>query len=336
MRIKIRRDTPRSRQLSIRLRYLHIWQVTGKRPFRKTDKHLESIVCSSCGTVVDTPYCPKCGLQYRAKRKGAFYRGAFDSVPFLNDEAKRTFLHLLTRPGYMMRDYINGHSNRYMAPLTSLIIFYAFFTLVFSIVAPAYKTEKVKARYEQLSQKWNFDFNVNVDSQQDDTSKVFKLQSTIYKVKDLYAMGYGLLHLDSLTDLVDSPVKASIASVETSLRSQGVPIFLGYLLVLMSTFHILLRRRYHVSFSACASIASYLLCQFCCIMLFLTLATWGKPVDHKFLLLGALMAWDFHQLFDIKWKKSIWLVLKTGMVSYLLLGALFLLAVILIAILVWQ
>ena len=61
--------------------------------------------------------------------KGDFYRGAFDTIPFLNDDAKRTFVHLLLRPGYMIRDYIKGQHERYLAPLTSLIIFYAFFAL---------------------------------------------------------------------------------------------------------------------------------------------------------------------------------------------------------------
>jgi len=336
MRIKIRRDTPRSLQLSIRLRYLRIWQLTGNRPFRKTKGRLDPVECPSCGAIVDTPYCPECGLQYNAKRKGAFYRGAFDSVPFLNNEAKRTFLHLLTRPGYMIRDYINGHSSRYMAPLTSLIIFYAFFTLVFSVVSPSYKTDKVKTSYEQLSSKWEINLATGTNSVQDEASMLYKFLTVLETINVQVAAGYGLLHLDSLPDLVDSPVKASIASMEASLRSQGVPIFLGYLLVLTFTFHLILRRKYHMTFSACASLASYLLCQFCCIMLFLSLATWGKPVDKKFLLLGALMAWDFHQLFSIRWKKSIWLVLKTGIVSCALLGLLFLLAVILIFIIVWQ
>jgi len=336
MRIKIRRDATRSRQLSIRLRFLHIWQVTGKRPFHNTKRHLDPVECPSCGAIVDTPYCPECGLQYNAKRKGAFYRGAFDSVPFLNDEAKRTFLHLLTRPGYMIRDYINGHSSRYMAPLTSLIIFYAFFTLVFSVVSPSYKTDKVKTIYERLSSKWDINLATVTNSVQNETSRSYKFQTVLETINVQIAAGYGLLHLDSLPDLVDTPVKASIASMEASLRSQGVPIFLGYLLVLTFTFHLILRRKYHMTFSACASLASYLLCQFCCIMLFISLATWGKPVEHKYMLLGALMAWDFHQLFGIRWKKSVWLALKTGIVSYTLIGFLFIIAVSLIVIMVWQ
>ena len=71
------------------------------------------------------------------KRSGDFYKGAFDSIPFLNDDAKRTFSHLLLRPGYMIRDYIKGAHERYLAPLTALIVFYAFFALVILLAGGA-------------------------------------------------------------------------------------------------------------------------------------------------------------------------------------------------------
>ena len=74
----------------------------------------------------------------RERKKGSrdFYKGALDSIPILNDDAKRTFVHLLLRPGYMIRDYIRGAHERYLAPLTSLIIFYAFFALVSAVLQP--------------------------------------------------------------------------------------------------------------------------------------------------------------------------------------------------------
>ena len=97
------------KRLLARLRAFTIWQKLGFMPWSKRKSK---------------------------SRKGDFYKGAFDSIPVLNDDAKRTFVHLLFRPGYMIRDYINGQHERYLAPLTSLIIFYAFFALVSSIVNP--------------------------------------------------------------------------------------------------------------------------------------------------------------------------------------------------------
>ncbi|MBR5072553.1 MAG: DUF3667 domain-containing protein, partial [Bacteroidales bacterium] len=104
---------------AVRFRAFRIWQKLGFMPWSK----------------------------HKSKsRKGDFYKGAFDSIPFLNDDAKRTFVHLLLRPGHMIRDYINGQHERYLAPLTSLIIFYAFFALISSIVNPDYSSYSPKER----------------------------------------------------------------------------------------------------------------------------------------------------------------------------------------------
>lgn len=95
----------------------------------------------------------------RAAKKGGkdkdFYKGAFESIPFLNDDAKRTFVHLLLRPGYMIRDYVGGKHDRYLAPLAALIIFYAFFTLVSSALQPleTKKEEKKGVSVEMKEEK---------------------------------------------------------------------------------------------------------------------------------------------------------------------------------------
>ena len=97
--------------LQTRLRAFAIWQKLGYLPWHKP-------------------------VASRKKGSRDFYKGAFDSIPFLNDDAKRTFMHLLLRPGYMIRDYLRGSHERYLAPLTSLIIFYAFFALVSAVLQP--------------------------------------------------------------------------------------------------------------------------------------------------------------------------------------------------------
>ena len=92
--------------ISVRVRAFAIWQKLGYLPWKKAP------------------------AKDGQGGSGSFYKGAFDSIPFLNDDAKRTFTHLLFRPGYMIRDYIRGDHERYLAPLTALIIFYAFFSLI--------------------------------------------------------------------------------------------------------------------------------------------------------------------------------------------------------------
>ncbi len=82
-----KRDEQKKRPLRVRLRAFRIWQELGYFPWRKEKKA-------------------------RKQRKRDFYKGAFNDIPFLNDDAKRTFTHLLLRPGYMIRDYMSGQQKR--------------------------------------------------------------------------------------------------------------------------------------------------------------------------------------------------------------------------------
>lgn len=248
-------------------------------------------------------------------KDGSFYKGAFDSIPFLNEDAKRTFTHLLLRPGYMIRDYIKGQHERYLAPLTSLIIFYAFFALVSSIVHPDFskekKDEKAAATVAQVDSMIRSEvadslgYNVDLDLSLGDD-----LQVNVNKAKKL-SSAFLLLSLDKHPELVDTPLKASLAALESSLRSQGVYLFLGYFLILWIAMWWVLRKR-GMSISACAATAAYVLCQFCFFMFFSLFLSKGHEGEIGVGLMGLLLTVDYHQLFDIGWKKSIKLTIKTG------------------------
>ena len=248
-------------------------------------------------------------------KDGSFYKGAFDSIPFLNEDAKRTFTHLLLRPGYMIRDYIKGQHERYLAPLTSLIIFYAFFALVSSIVHPDFskvnKDEKAAATVAQVDSMIRSEvadslgYNVDLDLSLGDD-----LQVNINKAKKL-SSAFLLLSLDKHPELVDTPLKASLAALESSLRSQGVYLFLGYFLILWIAMWWVLRKR-GMSISACAATAAYVLCQFCFFMFFSLFLSKGHEGEIGVGLMGLLLTVDYHQLFDLGWKKSIKLSIKTG------------------------
>ena len=248
-------------------------------------------------------------------KDGSFYKGAFDSIPFLNEDAKRTFTHLLLRPGYMIRDYIKGQHERYLAPLTSLIIFYAFFALVSSIVHPDFskvnKDEKAAATVAQVDSMIRSEvadslgYNVDLDLSLGDD-----LQVNVNKAKKL-SSAFLLLSLDKHPELVDTPLKASLAALESSLRSQGVYLFLGYFLILWIAMWWVLRKR-GMSISACAATAAYVLCQFCFFMFFSLFLSKGHEGEIGVGLMGLLLTVDYHQLFGIGWKKSIKLSIKTG------------------------
>lgn len=284
----------RKHRYKVRRRAFRIWQVLGYSPWK------------SEWTVVDDAS--------DGKSKG-FYKGAFNSIPFLNDDAKRTFVHLLLRPGYMIRDYLHGKHDTYLAPLTSLIIFYAFFSLVVSMVKPDFTQPNQENVVEDRAVK----IRINPDSTDiDDEEMNQKLIRLLEAVDNIDVM----IHLDSHPEKVDSPQKASLAAFESAVRSQGIHIFLFPFIILWLVFRVQYRKR-SIGWSAAATISAYVQCQFCFFMMFALLLSWGKSTEIGVLLMGLLLMFDFRQLFGLSWKKSLVQVLITGLYVALLYLILF-------------
>ena len=290
---------PLINKLTVRYRAFRIWQKLGFMPWSKS----------------------------RSKsRKGDFYKGAFDSIPFLNDDAKRTFVPLLLRPGYMIRDYIKGQHERYLAPLTSLIIFYAFFALVSSIVSPDYSAYHPEARSSSRHLRDSIlvesDRAVDLADSIGMDSRAKKAAIKVLNISDFME----LLSLDKHPERVDSPAKASLAAFESALRSQGVYLFLGEFLLLWCAMCLALRKK-GMSRSACAAATAYVLCQFCFFMFFSLFFASEDKGEIGIGLMAVLLTIDYSQLFGVRWKKGLGLAIKTGWYCLLVFLALIVLVV---------
>ncbi len=277
---------------AVRLRAFAIWQKLGFLPWSKKKSK---------------------------SRKGDFYKGAFDSIPFLNEDAKRTFVHLLLRPGYMIRDYIKGQHERYLAPLTSLIIFYAFFALISSIVNPDYSSYHPGEMDESRIARDSILANSVSQSERIDSGLVmFNGVVVAEKAALKVVSAVELLTLDKHPDRVDTPAKASLAALENALRSQGVYLFLGQFLLLWCATCFALRKK-DMSKSACAAATAYILCQFCFFMFFSLFLSSGGKGEIGVGLMAVLLTIDYSQLFGVNWKKGLALTIRTGL-WYLLAG----------------
>lgn len=258
--------------VDVRRRAIKMWQNLGYYPWTKPRK--------------------------AGRRKGAkdFYRGAFDSIPFLNEDAKRTFSHLLLRPGYMIRDYIGGKHEKYLAPLTSLIVFYAFFALIASVLQP------IQHRDSSF-----FDVDTETASEiSNERGEMFAMN-----VLKLVQNGFILLNLDRNPDKVDTRGEVALAALEGKLRSQGIPLFLGKFLLLWLSMSIVLRR-YKISMSGAAAASAYVLCQFSFFMIFALLLSFGESTSISLLLMAVLLTIDYRQWLGIRWRSSLGLVVRTG------------------------
>ena len=255
----------------------------------------------------------------KKRRRGDFYKGAFDNIPFLNDDAKRTFAHLLLRPGYMIRDYIRGQHSKYLAPLTALIIFYAFFGLVSSLLKP----------YQQEP-----NIPIQADVTFGDGENPDKYAQVTQKTLQIVRRGYVLLHLDEFPEEVDTQRESSLAALESTLRSQGIPLFIGEFILLWLSTSIVLRKQ-GLGMSACAATSAYILCQFSFFMLFAVLATWGKSDKVGPLLMLLLLFVDYWQLLGVSKRKALSLAIRTGLFYIALFIAVILAASFSAAIIAW-
>ena len=245
-------------------------------------------------------------------RKGVYF-GTREAIPFMNKDAKRTLSHLLLRPGYMMRDYIlRGQHERYLAPVTALLVFYSVFTLIVAIVKP----ESAKDKFgDSVIEGLNSAAKFTEDSTANHNQYRTAYQSLLFKT---VTEAIVLTRLDLHPEAVDTQWKESLAAIEGDLRSKGIPLFLGSFLLLWFSMSCVLRK-YKISMSGAAAAAGYVLCQFCIFMFLALIVTATHETNLGLILMGILLLIDYRQMLHIKIKPAFWLTVKTGLLYLLFL-----------------
>lgn len=269
--------------------------------------------------------------------KDGIFKGTGEAIiPFLNNDAKRTFSHLFLRPGFMIRDYIRGQHERYLAPFTALLVFYSVFTLLVAVVQPG----KIKKTFSDgiLESIESGVAKADIESEHltfkiDSLSGNDKGEKILKSLFNTAVQSVILTHLDIYPEKADTPWKESLAAVEGDLRSKGIPLFLGNFLLLWFAMVWLLRKKHNVSVSGAAAASAYVLCQFCVFMFLALLVTFGKSADLGVFVMGILLFIDYRQWLGLGNRPALKLTIKTGLI-YLLVTILFyfLLSLVLVAI----
>jgi len=90
--------------------------------------------CLNCGTTLSGQYCGKCGQRSRSRLISIWelLRDAFGDLLEFDSRVWRTLIPLITRPGKLTRDYLEGRRARYMPPFrTYLVLSIVFFMVAF-------------------------------------------------------------------------------------------------------------------------------------------------------------------------------------------------------------
>jgi hypothetical protein len=90
-------------------------------------------VCANCGAALTGEYCAACGQRHEPHiHTVAHFAGeAFESISHADSRLWRTLWFLLTRPGYLTREFFAGHRAGYLPPFRLyLVISLLFFVIV--------------------------------------------------------------------------------------------------------------------------------------------------------------------------------------------------------------
>lgn len=90
--------------------------------------------CLNCGTALGGQYCGNCGQRSRSRLISIWelLRDAFGDLLEFDSRVWRTLIPLITRPGKLTRDYLEGRRARYMPPFrTYLVLSIVFFMVAF-------------------------------------------------------------------------------------------------------------------------------------------------------------------------------------------------------------
>lgn len=127
---------------------------------RKTESPtlLEVSTCKNCGEVYVGNYCSKCGQTRYTHRFTA--RNAFQNIlsGFFNIDNgfSRNLLEFLYRPGYMIRNYLDGKRVNYFKPFQTLFVLAALYVIAVQLIDPAsmrlLKKEETEYTYETLKE----------------------------------------------------------------------------------------------------------------------------------------------------------------------------------------
>jgi len=92
--------------------------------------------CHNCGTAFSDNFCPRCGQRAEVGRVG--WKSLKENIALLWGMDSRslsyTLFQLLTRPGYLVRDYISGRRQVSFPPVKMLVIVSLFMVIFESVI----------------------------------------------------------------------------------------------------------------------------------------------------------------------------------------------------------
>lgn len=131
--------------------------------------------CLNCNQPLTGAFCANCGQEAKEVRRPFFplIYGALYTIVELDGRAYRTVFSLLTRPGFLTREYFGGRRTSYTPPLRLfLVISIGFFLLVALLGSVNSMRDSLDGTSSADSISANINFSFGSDDDDDETSEL--------------------------------------------------------------------------------------------------------------------------------------------------------------------
>lgn len=263
----------------------------------------EETECSHCGHVFRGNYCPRCGQNRNAgKSKPKFVKTFREAYPQLSNNFVRTMIHLVFRPGYMVRDYFLGHRVIYQNPINAFIVAISIITLCKGITNQVMQKET-----DEVSIMENISTTLEKDylKQAKDDKKMYAAYSKWKQDKESPQS-----RLEVAFDVV----------VEKLSSDTMLSLFFLFPVLGITSYLVLRKRPFHGRRLTVTE--HYLLFTYLYSSVIVLL-------DDYFLLTFLYMVWTYRGLYAMSWRRALWttfvvvfivvLIITIAIISFILL-----------------
>ena len=251
--------------------------------------------CLNCHNKYEGNYCPHCGQSAATQRftaKSALSQ-TLDVWGMGNRSLPRTVWHLVTRPGQMIGDYLDGKRMPYFPPVKMLFVLCIFFALMLRLsdwihqvpALPDSTTVIDKSLLDEADKEYVFNFGLgNMSFSEVSTTITSSLQW--FKQQKAISLIVAHIFFTFFTWLVFR--RAPLRPQSTLAENFFVQVLVSGQMVVLSSLYVLL---------------------------------FGHTKEDMFyplpgIVLLALFVWDFKYLFGYTWLKTIWRTLLVHILSF--------------------
>lgn len=320
---------PRWHPCKVRLRYLNIRLVTGKKAPQINE---QPYICHNCGTSYIGNYCSRCGQNHNTPRFriGNAFRNIAGGFTNIDSGFGRTLTELLYRPGYMIRDFIGGKRIHYFRPFQTLFVLAALYIMCVQLVDP----ESLKKNEKEIVKQ-----ELNIDSLKKDSTKTAQEVTNDTDFVDDLVEGSSILS-DKLEQYLQR--FPFLMKVWNLLKSWGhgnkaFRIIATLPLFALATQLAFYRKKRKLAYNLTEHVfvQAFIACQVLLLSM-LALPFIGKArvndlYDISAWFIFLLFCWDYKQLYGCTWWQSFW---KTILMFFYSIALLVLLATLIVLVLV--